>query len=97
MEKGSAELKEFNKELVRLAEPVAVEARAKGSRYRGIGPFKARRKGAGASVEQTKRRVTGLHPQFGALQMTTILIPALESQRDGIERETKEWVDRSVK
>lgn len=36
----------------------------------------------GISVEQTKRKTTGQHPEFGALQMRRALIPALEDNRD---------------
>lgn len=39
--------------------------------------FKAKTKGFGrVVVEQSKRKRTGLHPEFGALQMRRALIPA---------------------
>ena len=36
------------------------------------------RKAGTISVEQRRRRTTGKHPEFGALQMKDALIPALE-------------------
>ena len=46
----------------------------------------------GVSVEQARRRTTGRHPQYGALQMRVALIPALEAKRD----ETLEAFERAI-
>lgn len=73
-------------ELVKAAEPVAATAREKLSRYPGastrtIGPRAVTR---GVYVTQRARKVTGLRGDFGALQMTRVLIPALEEHEDDL-------------
>lgn len=50
------------------------------------------------TVEQRLRRTTGLHPEFGELQMRRALLPALEQKTDEVmvelEREMERWADR---
>jgi hypothetical protein len=43
------------------------------------------RAGARVSVEQSKRKTTGAHPEYGALQMREGLIPARESKLAEVE------------
>jgi hypothetical protein len=43
--------------------------------------FRTAVRARGISVEQSKRKTTGKHPEFGGLQMRRALIPALESNR----------------
>lgn len=48
----------------------------------------------GVSVEQRLRRTTGLHPEYGALQMRRALIPAAEENEDTIEERMERALDR---
>jgi hypothetical protein len=41
----------------------------------------------GVSVEQSLRRTTGNHPEFGKFQARHALFPAAEENRDEVERE----------
>jgi len=67
--------------------PVARAARAKetwdGASVSTIGPIVRAR---GVAVTQRKRKVTGLRPDFGALQMVDAFIPALEENAGEVER-----------
>lgn len=82
--------------LRKVAEPVLADARTKLSRYdqrsaSHLG-ISVRRVGT-VSVEQRLRRTTGAHPQFGALQMTQVLMPALDENAHRIEREFEDALD----
>ena len=48
---------------------------------------------SGVFVEQSLRKTTGHHPEYGALQMRQALIPALVSKSDEVEREMKKAAD----
>jgi hypothetical protein len=72
--------------LYRAAEPVAREAKSLAEQWDGvrtstIGP---RVVASGTYVTQRARKVTGDHPNIGALQMTDALIPALEHNQEAI-------------
>lgn len=55
--------------------------------------FKVRIRVAGeVDVEQTRRRTTGLHPEYGGLMMTKGLIPA----RDATHDEATDILERHV-
>lgn len=45
------------------------------------------------SVEQRLRRTTGKRPDFGGLQMRKALLPALEQDKDKVEREFERALD----
>lgn len=47
----------------------------------------------GISVEQSKRKTTGKHPEYGALQMDVALIPALEANRGRVNHELEQAAD----
>lgn len=71
--------KELRGSLKEAAEIVAVSARGK---FDDISPASAATlravvRARGASVEQSRGRVTGLRPDFGSLQMRRALVPAL--------------------
>lgn len=44
----------------------------------------------GVGVEQSLRKTTGLHPEWGSWQMRHALIPALEANEDDSERKMEE-------
>lgn len=78
------------------AEPVLQDARSKLARYDERSASRlgvsVRRVGT-VAVEQRLRRTTGAHPQFGALQMTEALMPALDENADQIERRLEHALD----
>jgi hypothetical protein len=55
--------------------------------------FKVRVRQRGVAVEQSKRRTTGLHPEFGGLQMRRALLPALESNEDAVVAKVEHMLD----
>ena len=77
----------LREELLRAAEPVAREARARAAKWPGVstGTIGPRVGVSGAFVTQRKRKVTGDHPNIGALQMTEAMIPALEHNIDTVQ------------
>lgn len=79
-----------------VAEPVLTDARSKLSRYDARSASRlgisVRRVGT-VAVEQRLRRTTGAHPQFGALQMAEVLIPALDENADEIEKRFEKALD----
>lgn len=88
--------KEFGNDLKKAAEPVAVTARAKVTRYRGakVSTIKTRRSGPRVFVEQGARKVTGKRGDFGALQMRTVLEPALDERADEVFDQVEEVLNK---
>lgn len=88
--------KGLDAELKGLAESVAEDARG---RLSAIDPasaagIKPKLRGfGGVVVAQTKRKRTGLRPDYGALQMRTALIPALWSNKTDVERRLENLLD----
>lgn len=48
----------------------------------------------GVSVEQTLRKTTGLHPEFGELQLTRALEPALTEDERRVEQAFEKALDK---
>ena len=48
--------------------------------------FRIRSRVGGVFVEQKLRKTTGLHPEFGALQMRVALVPALDAKSNEVVR-----------
>jgi hypothetical protein len=71
-------------ELAATAEPMAADARQLLSRYQGasLATIKPRASIRGVFITQGARKVTGDRPDFGALEMTKGLIPAVEGRAD---------------
>lgn len=44
--------------------------------------YRVRVRQRGVAVEQSRRRTTGKHPQYGALQMRRALVPAVVAKKD---------------
>lgn len=84
--------KEVRDGLREAAQPVREEAANIFARYdaRSAAGYRVSVRQRGVAVEQSRRRTTGQHPEFGALQMRRALIPALERREDkvveGVER-----------
>lgn len=53
---------------------------------RSAAGYKVRVRQRGVAVEQSLKRTTGLHPEWGAYQMRHALIPALEDNEDETNR-----------
>lgn len=87
--------KETRAALAKVAEPVRAEAARLFSSIheRSANSYRVRVRATGISVEQSLRKTTGQHPEFGRLQMNTALIPALEDNADEIEHGAEKAVD----
>lgn len=88
--------RELRSTLKEAAEIVAVDAR---SRFERISPssaasMRARAKAKGATVEQAKGRTTGKRPDYGALQMRTALLPALEAKQEQVIEKVDDLIGR---
>lgn len=86
---GKESKKEVRGSLRAAGEIVRVDA---AERFASVDPrsalgYRVRVRQTGVGVEQSLRRTTGLHPEFGRLQMRDALIPALESKADEVVRE----------
>ena len=88
--------KQVRDRLRQVAEPVRAAAASKLARYDARSASRlgisVRRAGT-ISVEQRLRRTTGARPQFGSLQMTKALMPALDENADMIERSFEDALD----
>lgn len=88
--------KEVRAALREVAEPVRAEA---ASLFETVDPrsaagYRVRVRQRGVSVEQSLRKTTGKHPEFGALQMREALLPALARKEGEIERGMEDAIDR---
>lgn len=81
-----------------VGEEVRIEAASRFERYspKSAAGFRVRVRQHGVDVEQSLRRSTGTRPDFGALNMTRGLLPALEDREASIERRTEEAIDNVV-
>jgi len=82
------------KALRKTGDVVKVEARALLSELspQAAGTLRTYVRQRGVAVEQSKRKVTGKHPDWGKTQMRHALLPALERKEDEIE----ETFDREI-
>jgi hypothetical protein len=63
---------------------------------RSAAGYKVRVRQKGVAVEQSLRRTTGEHPEYGALQMRTALLPALESNEREVYAGINAVLDRAA-
>ena len=61
---------------------------------RSAAGFKTRVRQRGIAVEQSIRKTTGKHPEYGSLQMRKALLPALMSKEDDMNRELERAMAR---
>lgn len=87
--------KEIKDALRDVGEVVRADADDRFSTYdeRSASGFRVRVRERGVSVEQSRRRVTGLRPDYGALQMRRALIPAGEENEQEIDERMGEALD----
>ena len=88
---------ELESELKQAGQIVADDARSRFSRYdeKSAAGFRPRLRGFGrVVVEQRKRRTTGQHPDYGALQMRRALLPAVMSNEEKVVEALDGMLDR---
>lgn len=87
--------REARKAFRRVGELVRADARERLSQYdgRSARALRVRVNQRGVWVGQSLRKTTGSHPEWGELQMTRALRPALDAQRDDAERELEQALD----
>jgi hypothetical protein len=61
---------------------------------RSAAGYKTRVRQRGIAVEQSIRRTTGKHPEFGALQMRKALVPALDANEQHTVHALEHALDR---
>lgn len=83
-------------EIRKAGEHVRVEAAARfgSTDIRSAGGYKTRVRQRGIAVEQSLRRTTGQHPEYGALQMRRALIPALDANEEKTIRAVEHALDQ---
>lgn len=69
-------------------------ARFAGVDARTAAGFRTGVRRTGVSVQQSLRKTTGLHPEFGALQMRRALVPSLEANAAETERAFEQAIDK---
>jgi hypothetical protein len=95
--KASKDLqRELRAGLKEAAEPVAAEARSNAARFgaRTAAGIKPGARAGAAFVRQGNRKTTGKRPDFGRLQMQTVLLPALAAKEDAVVAEVEKLIDR---
>jgi hypothetical protein len=73
---------------------VEASSRIAGKNPRTASGFRTRVRQRGIAVEQSIRKTTGAHPEWGAYQMRNALLPALMSNADTTERMMEQALDR---
>jgi hypothetical protein len=61
---------------------------------RSAGGYRTRVRQRGVAVEQSIRKTTGVHPEYGSLQMRRALVPALWANEDDLIRDLEQALDR---
>ena len=83
-------------EFKQVGQIVQQDAAAKFAKYdtRSAAGYKVRIRQRGIGVEQSLRRTTGKHPEYGKLQMVKALMPALADKQGEVEQRFEEAIDR---
>ena len=87
--------KELRGELKEVGQIVQKEAASlfSGVDTRSAAGYKVRVRARGVAVEQSLRRTTGQHPDYGAKQMREALLPALESKENAVVERLEDMLD----
>lgn len=93
---GKESKKEVRDTLRKVGDTVKLDAARRFSAYdrRSAAGYRTRVRQRGIAVEQSLRRTTGKHPEFGALQMRRALVPALTENEPETERALEQALDR---
>jgi len=88
--------KAVREELRKAGDNVKAGAALRFARYdaRSAAGYRTRVRQRGIAVEQSKKRTTGKHPEFGALQMRKALLPSLYMNEPRTERALEAALDR---
>jgi hypothetical protein len=91
-----ASRKAVRDELRAAAEHVRVEAGARmfATSAKSAAGYRTRVRQRGVAVEQSLRKTTGQHPNYGALQMRRALVPALDANEQRTVHEMEQALDR---
>ena len=87
--------KELRDTLRKVGDVVRVDAVQRFSpiNARTAGGFRTRVRQRGVAVEQSLRKTTGAHPEWGSYQMRHALLPALMTREDDTERAMEQAMD----
>jgi hypothetical protein len=87
--------KVVHEKLREAATVVRVEGYRRFRRYseRSASGFRIRSRIGGVFVEQSLRKTTGQHPEYGTLQMRVALEPALDAKAGEVERNLEKAID----
>jgi len=88
--------KRLGDDLKEAAAPVVETARQLVERYPGakVNTITSRRLGPRVWVQQGAKKVTGRRPDFGALQMTKVLMPAATQREEEVRRGVNSALNR---
>jgi len=75
---------------------VLTGAVSEGARRGTASGYRVSVSGRGVFVRQSRRKTTGLRPDFGALQLREALEPALERNESQVFREVERAIDRTI-
>jgi hypothetical protein len=94
-------LRELRPALREIGELVRAEAQSlfsvRPGWARSAAGYKVRVRQRGVAVEQSLKRTTGLHPNYGSLQMTRALEPALDDKTPEVMARIELLVDASAR
>ena len=92
---GSVTNREVRAAFRRSGEIVRADAAQRLTKYSttSAAGLKIRVRQRGVAVEQSLRKTTGAHPQYGALQMRKALLPALARNEPAVEAEFEKALD----
>lgn len=92
--------REIQKELRKVAAPVAADVRRraseKGWSQRTVTGIRPGTRLGVAVVRQSRRKTTGAQPQFGGIQLREAFIPAVEQNAALVEREAALAIERLI-
>ena len=92
---GSVTNREVRAAFRRSGEIVRADAAQRLTKYSttSAAGLKVRVRQRGVAVEQSLRKTTGAHPQYGSLQMRKALLPALARNEPAVEAEFEKALD----
>jgi hypothetical protein len=90
--------RELRKAFREVGELVRSDAAARFSPIdaRSAAGYKVRVRQRGVAVEQSIRKTTGRHPEYGAMQMRRALLPALDANEAETVHRVEEALDRVI-
>jgi hypothetical protein len=95
---GKETRKEVRSTFRKVGDIVKVDARARfrNSDHKSAMGLRTVVRQRGVSVEQSLRKTSGKHPEYGGWQMRHVLVPALDAKEREVEREMEHAIDKVV-